>query len=71
MTDFGAVEFQWGSEQILVVVGNVAEGFKFYGPFDDPDDAIEFAEQQGNASGTKWDVIPVQNVNLKVRGDAS
>jgi hypothetical protein len=43
--------------QWVVVVGSVGDGFSHYGPFDDHDAALRFADTMiGN-----WEVIPLLN----------
>ena len=47
-------------EQYLVVVGNPVDGLTFFGPFEDRDDAIDWAEQRDELTGSGWWIAPLQ-----------
>lgn len=46
-------------KQWLLVVGNVADGFTFHGPFDDAEEADEYASDNV-ADGVQWNIVPLQ-----------
>lgn len=43
--------------QYVVSMGNLTDGFDFYGPFDSQEDAIEWASDNDN--GEAWETYPV------------
>jgi hypothetical protein len=54
---FAKPEPKVDSKPCILVVGNPIDGFKFYGPFDHLQDAVEFSE---GVDGENWvaDLIP-------------
>lgn len=44
------------SKTYVICTGNVCDGFKFYGPFDDANEAVDFASDNYE----QWDVIPIE-----------
>lgn len=45
----------------IVIVGNPVDGFSYYGPFEDRETAIKYAERNFRNSGDWWvhDLMPI------------
>ncbi|AXQ69589.1 hypothetical protein HOU03_gp007 [Caulobacter phage CcrSC] len=43
----------------ILIVGNPSDGFTYYGPFDEHDDAVTYAEATGT-EGNPWWVAPLE-----------
>lgn len=41
----------------IISMGNICDGFTFYGPFDDPNAAVDWASE--NDGGEPWEICKV------------
>lgn len=51
----------------LVAAGNPFDGLDFIGPFEDAEDASNWAEDIISNSGVEWHVVPILSADEKIK----